>query len=136
MPKQRVEIARIKKRYYRYKFFKSLVPKEASGKNTFTSNLQIYYDEIWKTSYVTTSNTKEIKSSAPNSIGHAVWSQGSHHNEFLQGAFPFPVLWKLLLLWTPRLYHLLPAFRRALNVPIKTTKLISEAHHLGKDSRY
>lgn len=92
--------------------------------------MQIYCDEIRKSSYV---NTKGIKSPAPNSISHAVWPQGSHHNEFLQGALPFPVLWKLLLLWTLRLHHLLPAFWRALNVPIKTTKLLSEAHHLGID---
>lgn len=99
-------------------------------------------NQIRKSSFVTTSNTtvnnstvKEIQSSAPNSIGHAIWPQGSHHDEFLQGAFSFPVLWKLLLLRTLRLYYLLPAFRRALNVAIKTTKLISKAHHLVKDKR-
>ena len=70
---------------------------------------------------------------APKSIGHAVRSQGSHHDEFLQGAFPFPLLRKLLLLWTLRLHHLLPALRRAFNVPVQTTKLICEAHHLDKD---
>lgn len=72
------------------------------------------------------------KSSSPESVGHSVGSQGSHHDEFLQGAFPFPLLRELLFLWTLGLHQLLPALWRALNVPIQTPKFISEAHHLDK----
>lgn len=76
---------------------------------------------------------KKRTSSAPESIGHTVRSQRSHHDELLQGAFPFPLLGKLLLLWTLRLHHLLPALRRAFDVPVQTAKFISETHHLGID---
>lgn len=76
-------------------------------------------------------NAKKTPSS-PESIGHAVRSQGSHHYEFLQGAFPFPFLRKRLFLWTLRLNQLLPALRRAFNVPIQTTEIIGETHRLIK----
>ena len=70
--------------------------------------------------------------SSPQSIGHSIRSQSSHHDELLQGAFPFPLLRKRLFLRTFRLHQLLPALRRAFNVPIKTSKVIRETHHLSK----
>lgn len=70
--------------------------------------------------------------SSPEGVGHAVGPQRSHHDELLQGAFPFPFLRKLLLLRTLGLHQLLPALGGALDVPIQTPKLISEAHYLHK----
>lgn len=61
---------------------------------------------------------QRVNGDTPKSIGHAVRSQGSHHDQLLQGTFPLPLLRKLLLLRTLRLHQLLPALRGALDVPV------------------
>lgn len=71
------------------------------------------------------------KNSSPESVGHTVWSQSSHHDQFLQGTFTFPLLWKLLLLWTLRLNEFLPAFGWTFNIPVQAAELIGKTHHLG-----
>lgn len=72
------------------------------------------------------------KCSSLDGIRHAVRSQSSHHDEFLQWTFSCPLLRDLLFLWTLGLHQFLPAFRRAFNVPVQTPKLVSETHHLSK----
>lgn len=69
----------------------------------------------------------------PESIGHAVRPESPHEDELLERALALPLLWELLFFRTLRLHHLLPAFRRALDVSVEPPELVCETHRLPKD---
>lgn len=68
----------------------------------------------------------------PESVGHAVGSDGSHYAQALQSWLVLPLLGELLLFRTLRFNKFLPPFCRPLNIPIQVSELLHGWESLEK----
>lgn len=68
----------------------------------------------------------------PDSIGHAIGSDGSHYAQALQSWLVLPFLRELLLFRTLRFNKFLPPFCRPLNIPIQVSEFLHRWESLEK----
>lgn len=75
-------------------------------------------------------DSKEVP--LPDSVGHAVGSDGSHYAQALQSWLVLPFLRELLLFRTLRFNKFLPPFCRTLNIPIQVSEFLHGWESLEK----